>query len=87
MFPWDLLKGRFASRQWSDELGRYGTISSPREELPSSVPNVPGLMRPGLYWVEVTHKNVKIPEKYNTKTTLEKRFREKRSTAAESLWI
>lgn len=47
-------------------------IAPPREELPPEAPNVPGLMPPGLYVVEVTHPAMKIPEKYNQKTVLGK---------------
>ena len=47
-------------------------ISPAPEELPDEAPNVPGLMPPGLYLVEVTHPTAKIPEKYNKETVLGK---------------
>ena len=72
LVPLDVLKDVLPVASGVTNSDGTALISSPREELPSSVPNVPGLMRPGLYWVEVTHKDVKIPEKYNTKTTLGK---------------
>jgi hypothetical protein len=40
------------------------------EDLPANSPERPGLVRPGLYFVEVTHPEVDIPEQYNLKTTL-----------------
>jgi hypothetical protein len=47
-----------------------GELTIRPEDLPANAPKVRGLMRPGLYFVEVTHPTVKIPEKYNVKTTL-----------------
>jgi hypothetical protein len=48
-------------------------LSIPPEDLPDGAPpNAKGLMRPGLYIVEVTHKDIKIPEQYNRATTLGK---------------
>jgi predicted small lipoprotein YifL len=47
-------------------------ISPAPGELPDEAPNVPGLMPPGLYLVEVTHPTAKIPEKYNKQTVLGK---------------
>lgn len=40
------------------------------DELPAHAPTIAGLMRPGLYSVQVTHPSMKIPAEYNTKTTL-----------------
>jgi hypothetical protein len=47
-----------------------GLLTLQPEDLPKNAPKVQGLMRPGLYFVEVTHPTVKIPPKYNVKTTL-----------------
>ena len=48
-------------------------LSIPPEDLPDGAPtNAKGLMRPGLYVVEVTHKDIRIPEQYNRATTLGK---------------
>ena len=40
------------------------------ENLPPNAPQREGLCQPGLYSVEVTHPDIKIPEQYNVKTTL-----------------
>jgi hypothetical protein len=50
----------------------YGGVmlSAPREKLPAATQRIEGVMPPGLYLVEVTHPNIKIPEKYNTRTEL-----------------
>ena len=45
-------------------------LSIRQEDLPKNAPNVRGLIRPGLYFVEVTHPTTKVPEQYNVKTTL-----------------
>jgi hypothetical protein len=42
----------------------------PSEELPKNTPKVRSVVRPGLYFVEVKHPSIKIPEQYNTKTIL-----------------
>jgi EF hand len=46
-----------------------GKLRVAAEDLPKNAPNM-ALMQPGLYRVEITHPSVKIPEKYNAKTTL-----------------
>jgi hypothetical protein len=46
-----------------------GTLSIRPEDLPKNSPKVKDLMRPGLYFVEVTHPTIQIPEQYNVKTT------------------
>jgi hypothetical protein len=51
-------------------------LAAPRlapEDMPKNFPNarIP-VMRPGLYLVEVTHPQLKIPPQYNTQTTLGK---------------
>jgi hypothetical protein len=40
------------------------------EHRPQNAPHVTGLIRPGLYWVEVTHASISVPPRYNTETTL-----------------
>jgi hypothetical protein len=45
-------------------------FSAPREKLPAATQRVEGVMPPGLYLVEVTHPNIKIPEKYNKRTEI-----------------
>jgi hypothetical protein len=47
-------------------------LSVREEDLPANAPKQRGLMRAGLYFVEVTHPTIKIPEKYNKATTLGK---------------
>jgi hypothetical protein len=45
-------------------------LSIRQEDLPPNSPQRAGLVQPGLYFVEVTHDQLKIPEQYNVKTTL-----------------
>jgi hypothetical protein len=45
-------------------------LSVREEDLPPNAPKERGLMQPGLYFIEVTHPTVKIPENYNKETTL-----------------
>jgi hypothetical protein len=52
----------------SGQLGA-GKLSLATEDLPKNAPNMP-LVQPGLYRVEITHPSLKIPEKYNSQTTL-----------------
>ena len=52
------------------QSGGAGVLAARPEDLPDNAPKGTYLMRPGLYFVEVTHPNVKIPEQYNVKTTL-----------------
>lgn len=40
------------------------------EHRPENVPHVVGLIRPGLYRVEVTHPSTPIPARFNTETIL-----------------
>lgn len=40
------------------------------EHRPANAPNVAGLIRPGLYRIEVTHPSIPVPAKYNEQTTL-----------------
>jgi hypothetical protein len=47
-----------------------GVLSVRPEDLPKNAPKVGDMMRPGLYFIEVTHPTLKIPEQYNVKTTL-----------------
>jgi EF hand len=42
------------------------------EDLPTNAPQNLQLVRPGLYFVKVTHDGMAIPDKYNTVTTLGK---------------
>lgn len=44
-------------------------VGIPTEDLPSDLKNYKG-MRQGLYRIKITHPRIKIPAKYNTKTTL-----------------
>jgi hypothetical protein len=55
----------------SGQSGPRGTgqLDMAPEDRPRNAPNIP-LMQPGLYQVEITHPSVKIPEKYNSQTTL-----------------
>ncbi|HEX2474823.1 MAG TPA: hypothetical protein VHK01_08760, partial [Lacipirellulaceae bacterium] len=55
----------------SGESGPDGTgkLRLAPEDLPKNAPNM-SLMQPGLYRVQITHPSVKIPEKYNSETTL-----------------
>lgn len=46
------------------------TLSIAKEDLPADSPAVSGLIRPGLYRVEVTHPSIKVPSKYNSATQL-----------------
>jgi hypothetical protein len=45
-------------------------LSMESEHRPANAPNVKGLIRPGLYQIEVTHPSVPVPQQYNTRTTL-----------------
>jgi hypothetical protein len=40
------------------------------KNLPKNAPHVTGLIRPGLYQVEITHDSIPVPARYNTETTL-----------------
>jgi len=42
------------------------------EDRPKNTPSRIPVVRPGLYLVEVTHDQLKIPEEYNSKTKLGK---------------
>jgi hypothetical protein len=55
----------------SGQSGPRGTgqLNMAAEDRPRNAPDIP-LMQPGLYQVEITHPSVKIPEKYNSQTTL-----------------
>ena len=46
-----------------------GKLGVAPEDLPRNAPKMK-LAQPGLYHVEITHPKIKIPEKYNTKSTL-----------------
>jgi hypothetical protein len=70
--PLDVLKDVVPAADGVTDSNGAAMISAAREELPDTAPNVPGLMRPGLYLVEVTHKDFKIPDKYNRQTILGK---------------
>jgi hypothetical protein len=45
-------------------------MSIPVDRLPKNAPRLKGLVRPGLYLVEVTHPQMQIPDQYNVATTL-----------------
>ena len=45
-------------------------LSLSAEDLPEGAPQVSGLIRPGLYRVEITHPGREIPARYNRETTL-----------------
>ena len=49
--------------------GGAGQLNMAPEDRPHNAPDIP-LMQPGLYHVEITHASIKIPEKYNSQTTL-----------------
>lgn len=49
--------------------GGAGQLNMAPEDRPPNAPDIP-LMQPGLYRVEITHPSVKLPEKYNSGTTL-----------------
>ncbi len=55
----------------SGQSGPRGTgqLNMAAEDRPRNAPDIP-LMQPGLYQVEIMHPSVKIPEKYNSQTTL-----------------
>jgi len=47
-------------------------LSIRREDLPPNAPQEDGLVRAGLYSVEVKHPTISVPEQYNSKTILGK---------------
>jgi len=47
-----------------------GQLSILPDDLPKNAPKVSGLIRPGLYFVEVKHPSLNIPQQYNVNTTL-----------------
>lgn len=49
--------------------GGRGFLGVAKTDMPPNAPTVP-LVQPGLYRVEITHPQVKIPAKYNSQTTL-----------------
>jgi hypothetical protein len=49
--------------------GGTGQLDMAPEDRPHNAPDI-RLMQPGLYHVEITHPSVKIPEKFNSQTTL-----------------
>ncbi len=50
--------------------GGVATLSIQKADLPKNAPPVTGLIRPGLYFIEIKHPTVKVPENYNAHTTL-----------------
>ena len=38
--------------------------------LPTNMPKIAGMIRPGFYLIEVTHDTITIPSKYNAETIL-----------------
>ncbi len=52
------------------EHGGVAKLSIQKEDLPKNAPPVSGLIRPGLYSVEIVHPTLKVPEIYNKQTTL-----------------
>jgi hypothetical protein len=68
--PIDALHGKLPVASGVTENGGVATLSIQKDDLPVNAPPVSGLIRPGLYAVEVTHPTVKIPEIYNAHTTL-----------------
>jgi EF hand len=52
------------------DAGGVAKLSIQKEDLPKNAPSVSGLIRPGLYFIEIKHPTVNVPEQYNSKTTL-----------------
>jgi hypothetical protein len=59
-----------ALQEASGATGQNGVarLSIRREDLPPNAPQQDGLVRAGLYFVEVKHPTIKVPEQYNAKT-------------------
>jgi hypothetical protein len=68
--PIALLKDLVPVASGVTESGGLANLSIQKDDLPKNAPPVSGLIRPGLYAIEVTHPSLKIPEIYNVKTTL-----------------
>ena len=68
--PISLLKDLVPIASGVTESGGLANLSIQKEDLPKNAPPVSGLIRPGLYAIEVTHPSLKIPEIYNVRTTL-----------------
>lgn len=45
-------------------------LSMDSDKYPKNVPKLSGVIRPGLYLIEVTHPSIQVPGKYNTATIL-----------------
>ena len=52
------------------DAGGVAKISIQKENLPKNAPPVSGLIRPGLYFIEIKHPTINVPEQYNAMTTL-----------------
>jgi hypothetical protein len=52
------------------DRGGVARLKMEPEHRPANAPNAAGLIRPGLYLIEVTHPSISIPAQYNTETTL-----------------
>jgi len=50
--------------------GGIARLKMGEEHRPANAPHVTGLIRPGLYRVEITHPTIPVPLRYNTETTL-----------------
>jgi hypothetical protein len=50
--------------------GGVAQLAMEAEHRPENAPRVTGLIRPGLYKIEVTHASIPVPAQYNTQTTL-----------------
>lgn len=53
----------------SDSRG-VAVLALDEKDLPAGAPHVKGLIRPGLYRVEVTHPSIAIPTKFNSASAL-----------------
>jgi hypothetical protein len=68
--PEPFLDGELAVAGGITATNGIADLSVREEELPPNSPKERGLIQPGLYFIEVTHPAVKVPEKYNKQTML-----------------
>jgi EF hand len=68
--PLPALKESIPSAEGTTDDNGAARLTIKPDELPANAPAIAGLMRPGLYLVQVTHPSLKIPDEYNTNTKL-----------------
>jgi hypothetical protein len=68
--PLDCLSGVIPPAAGVTNPAGFARLQLEEEDMPAGAPRLPGLVRPGLYRVEITHDLIPVPARFNSQSVL-----------------